>query len=57
MTARKRNDQFPYLAPLAVPRALPNGLAQTVYNPMADRSFRVMMERINPARTYFNGKK
>ena len=53
----KRNSDFPYLAPVAIPRELPNGLPQTHWQPAKDRAFRVMMEKINPDRTYFNGKK
>ena len=53
----KRNDHFPYLSPVALPRVLPTSLPRTVYEPMKDRAYRIMIERINPGRIILNGKR
>ncbi len=53
----KRNSDFPYLAPVAIPRELPNGLPQTVYQPQKSREWQAVFARIDASKTYLSGKK
>ncbi len=54
------NDKFPWLTQNGLnmkPVEVETSLAKTVWEPMKSREWRAVMARINPDRTFLNGRK